>query len=363
MVRNSGLLIHPKGRRRGILPRGIIEQSSRGGDAPATTKGTRYLSTLRYLVPFVVGMMLWAPLAVWAADEGDAASEATFEEASKPNYLIFKMMIVNPSEKFKQTYPMKAYLPEEVLPEHILERDGLQIAYDANKKTYYVTEEVELDPGQSVIKSIQIKDVWFVPVERMDTVSQEAQELFEKLKSTRFESKARLLMNNIETLLLQIFESQMDKTVTPEEHISVFRDNKDKLRDVEMDLMAMRRFVVSTGGELGPGFGKEGGGMWSFLSGADSGLGKAGGAIPAGMVWRIIFLIVSFTGVMSLVFFWIWQKQLQITDQRRRKAAQKQQGRQDHKEGPKEERLRLGDFLGSNLESAEPPPHPPEKAA
>lgn len=90
----------------------------------------------------------------------------------------------------------------------MIEKDGLSISYDSAEETYYATQEVEIDPGQSIVKTIMIEDVWRISEEELIGVSEEAKTLFLKLQGSDYESKARLLISNIEVLLTQIYELQ-----------------------------------------------------------------------------------------------------------------------------------------------------------
>lgn len=227
--------------------------------------------------------------------------------------IMLKVMIVNPSQKHKQTYPMKAFLPQEVLPEHIVHKEDLEVGYDAEKQSYFVAKEIELDPGQSVVKTIEVSDIWVIPEERLKEISDESNELFDKLAGTKYEEKARFLVNNMEILLTHIFEMQNDKTLTPEEHISAYRENKDKLREIELDLVVLRRLMISSGES---GAENANGGFLPFSAGS-SGAGNQGGAIPAWVAWQVIFFILIFLGVVSGVFYWIWHRQLRVVEKRK----------------------------------------------
>ncbi len=253
------------------------------------------------------------------ADDGVSKSLAPLDEGRPSKLITLKMMIVNPSDKYKQTYPMKAYLPEEVQPEHIYDKGDLELGYDPEKKAYYVSQEVELDPGQSVVKAIQIKDIWVIPDPEMKNLATEARDLFKKLKGTALEERGKLLVNNVEVLLTQIFERQNDETVTPEQHISIYRDNREKVRDIQLDLVALRRLVASTSEGL---FGKGNAGSLPFGSSWNKEAAEKakGGGIPAWVAWRIIFGILAFLGLITFGFYWTWQTQVLLTHKRNKKA-------------------------------------------
>lgn len=276
----------------------------------------------------------------------EAASKSDAEIKS----LVLKIMVVNPSTKYKQTYPMKAYLPEEVKEEHILEKEDFEIGYDSEKKAYYISKEVELEPGASVVKAVRVQDIWFIAEEKLDALSEEARDTFEKLQETEYADQGRLLMNNIEVLLMQIVERQNDKGMTPNEHISLYRENKRKLLDIEMDLMAMRRFLASAGeGLMGNSQGK-GGRLPNLFGKLTGGVSSKSSVVPVVVMWRIVFIILIFLGIASLLFILVFQHHIRLLFSRRqlmeavRAIAHKDKEKEKEKEKEKKIELRIGDF-------------------
>ena len=278
------------------------------------------------------------------------------------DFLVLKMMIVNPSDKHDQVYPMKAYLPEEVQEEHVLDIGDLELGFDSEKSMHYVHKDIELKPGESVVKAIKIRDVWFIPDPEMEKVADEARDLYDKLSNTSYGKQGRLLLTNVETLLLQIQQSQHDETLTPDEHIALFKSNKKKFEDIQMDVMAMRRFLVTSGetdgGSILPIFGGKGDKASAANLGSEvlPNTSNQSGMLPAWVMWRIVFAIIGFTGMMSLLFFGFWQHQLRMAE-----------GKRKHLLEPGEQKtgkhIRLGDFLGPEAETATPAAQKKKNAA
>ncbi len=52
--------------------------------------------------------------------------------------IILKVVAVNPSKEQNQKADVKAYLPKEIQPEHILDKEDLEISYDTQQGSYYV---------------------------------------------------------------------------------------------------------------------------------------------------------------------------------------------------------------------------------
>lgn len=308
-----------------------------------------------------LGYLYAEPVELVTAPEVRQEGGALFDDV-EADPIVLKLMVVNPSQKYEQTFPLKAYLPEEVKPEFILESKDLELGYDAERGAHYVEAELLLQPGESIVKAIKIKDIWFIPNVRLNEYTLEARDLMDKIRGSNYEERARLLMLNIETLLLQVYESQIDKSLTPDEHIAVFRDNKKKIRDVEMDLMVMRRFLASTGGDLsvskanGEGSSSP---LPSFLNGMESQTlqddsdGAAQKVAPA-VLWRIVFIILIFLGVVCLFFMWMLQAQMK-TNKMRKKQAEAEKAKKAKASGiPGEVGKSLDDYMplpGDNPDS------------
>ncbi len=304
----------------------------------------------KYLAPFVLGMVIFAAPWGYAVEESpalaqDAGTKVASSDASVAGdvppqaemnskmllpppqetraedmkKLVLKIMIVNPSPKHQQKYPIKAALPAEIEPRHILSKEDLQVAYDAENGNYYLTQEVILDPGQSVVKTIEVEDVWRISTDTLKGLSEEAAGLMKKMQGTTYEEKARLLVQNTEVLLTQIYESQDDPKMTPQQHIELFHDNKQKLKEIELDLVALRRLVFDSTGEKGITKSGEGAaGSFGFLGAGfrANDLGKnLSGAIPGWVAWRIIFVIIGLLIVATGVFYGIWVSQLRKIEQ------------------------------------------------
>jgi len=96
--------------------------------------------------------------------------------------IVLKTVVVNPSQTKTQTALLKAYLPKEVKPEDIVELGDLKVDYDIEKSLYYVYKECELAPGESISRSIEIKDVWIISRTELEALTSRAKELVEALR-------------------------------------------------------------------------------------------------------------------------------------------------------------------------------------
>ncbi|MSR78408.1 MAG: hypothetical protein EXS63_09355 [Candidatus Omnitrophica bacterium] len=270
----------------------------------------------------------------FAAHEAETAQKSSAPTASSSDSkkeiksFSLKLMVVNPSKTNKQIYKMKYPLPSEVQPQHVLSKDGLGVGYDANLKSYYMEGNVEIDPGQSIVKVIVVEDVWYIPEDKLKELSKDAQTTFEKLLGTSFQGRAMFLSNNIDVMLGQILETQNDENLTAEEHISAYRQNKEKFKEAELDLALLRRLeVMATTGNPGL-FGKDdsdskkedNGLLGQILKNAKANSRKnvEQGAVPAWVIWRVILGILFFVGISAMMFHLSWSSQMRTMEKRKK---------------------------------------------
>jgi hypothetical protein len=199
--------------------------------------------------------------------------------------IVMKVLAVNPSKEQSQTVPVKAYLPKEVKPENVVDKGDLDIAFDNQQGSYYVFGEYEMKPGEVLERSIEIQDIWEIPVSEISSLRSEVLKFSALLKNTEFAERAAFLANSIESKINYIFENQKDSPVNPERRISDYRENVKTLEGVKADLTLLR----------------------SLLS--------QGKPFPSVAIWRVMLAIVIFLGIMGVVFYFIWQRQVKVVSE------------------------------------------------
>jgi len=196
--------------------------------------------------------------------------------------LVLKILVVNPSQTQKKTVPIKAHLPAEVRPEHVVDRQDLEIAYDTEKGTYYVYNSYELEPGETLTREVEIEDIWQIPEAELDSIREETEQLAKVMEKTEFYERADFLRNSIESKLNEIAFRQQHTAITPDAHISAYRETQKLLEGAKSDLVAIKTL-----------------------------LGKTTPISPAS-TWRMIIMIVAFLGVLGVGYFIAWQRQVKF---------------------------------------------------
>ena len=208
--------------------------------------------------------------------------------------IILKSIVINPSKTKIQKAMLKTYLPKEVKPEDVVGMEDLQIGYDISQELYYVYKEFKLEPGKSVTRSVEIRDVWVVSIEELDNLVSQAGEFVEKLKNTVHSEDAaelqKLIEEKYQTILTQQTEAQ---DALPPGHIAAYRRNivmAEEIKDslAKMDEMVLKLELTKPGGRQA--------------------------RIFVGTAWWVILAVIIFLGAVSLIFFFVWQQQAKISE-------------------------------------------------
>ncbi len=150
-----------------------------------------------------------------------------------------KLMVVNPSDKEKQTIPVKHYLPKEVSKEDVLDLGGMQIEYDSREGAYYVFKNVELEPKASTTIQIVIADKWGAPTEKIDEVKKKISEKLSTLQNTEQYATAKLLADKIQGRLDDIEASQSQVAGDMTKKMELSRVNRQELDEMENDVHSL----------------------------------------------------------------------------------------------------------------------------
>lgn len=212
--------------------------------------------------------------------------------------VTFKIVTVNPSADKTQTTPVRIELPQEVTPKDILEKGDLSVEYDEERAAYFVfKDKVELAPKETRIFEVVVKDLWFIPREKVDGLRNYKNIVLGRLKGTQYFESGQELGKNIETLLDGILALQDDESISRKTRIGNYRRNLQTVEQIKEELARMEKLLAFTGGPPVPEMLEE-----SPLK-SDS---------PSKTTtWLVIFLILSFLGLLAGQFFFTWHRRVQ----------------------------------------------------
>lgn len=192
-----------------------------------------------------------------------------------------KVMAINPSKDQEQKAEVKAYLPKEIRADDILDKGDLEVSYDNQEGAYFVHGEYDLKPGETLEREIQIRDVWVIPSEELESLRAEVVRTAKLLESTDFQERASFLNTIIQAKLNKILERQRVPAPNPDKHISAYRENLALLESVKSDMLLARSLLT-----------------------------QAKPKVEALSIWRLFIGIVLFLGLLGVSFYIIWHKQL-----------------------------------------------------
>ena len=201
--------------------------------------------------------------------------------------IVVRALVVNTSATQKKKIPFKSYLPKEIKPENVVDMGDLDIAFDPQQGAYYVFKDYELGPKETAAVEIELEDVWRIQPKEISSLREETNKLTKVLANTDYYERASYLRNSIESKLSQIEQTQSVTNPNPGGYISDYRENLKLLESVKADLAAAKTLVA-----------------------------EAKNISPM-ITWKLIVAIVIFLGVLGLIFFIIWQKQIRSLEELR----------------------------------------------
>ncbi len=211
--------------------------------------------------------------------------------------ITLKALVVNPSKTKTQTAQLKAYLPKEASADDVIDLGDLKIDYDIEKGLYFVHQKYKLKPGESISREIEIKDVWVISKAEIDDLTRQAADLAERLKGTAYFNMAVTLQKDIESKAEEIMNRQEKAlNANPRAHIGAYRSNMNTLDETTASLAKLEKMVEELQEDKGSGSEK----------------------IHVKATWRLIVAMVVALGVLSFIFFVIWNRQAAVEGAKRK---------------------------------------------
>jgi len=206
--------------------------------------------------------------------------------------IVIKAAVVNPSPEIEKEVEIKVPLPKEVMPEHIISAGDLEMRFDNQQNVYFGYKKINLPPKGSVIKEIEVQDIWVVGQEELSLISEDAERLWLICKNSNLANQASFLKNSIDSKINQIIQSQEKEALNPQAHISTYRKNVENLTEIKAALESLAQIAA----RVKP--------------------------VSAGAIWRLILLVVGFLILVSLGFIFVWFKYMKKPELEKLKSAE-----------------------------------------
>ena len=249
---------------------------------------TRYPFTL-HPAPFTLGIAVGLWVGGFTAVGVDAAP------SREP--VTMKVVAVNPSAEKPKTVQVRIDLPQEVTPTDVLDRGEMEIEFDTERSLYYVNKSaVQLAPKQTRVFEVVVRDVWYIPDEELEGLKGHTNLMLSRLENSEYYPFAKQLSGSILERLDAIQQTQNDETIGRKARIGMYRTHTQTLKVVKEDLARMEKLLSFTGGPPVPEMMKES----PLKSDAPS----------TTTTWLVIFLVITFMGLLAGQFFFTWQRRV-----------------------------------------------------
>ena len=209
--------------------------------------------------------------------------------------IVLRIAVRNPSSLQENEVKVKKLLPEGIEPEHVIDAAGLEVVYDELAERYCVQKRITLGPLETAEFAVRLEDIWLIDEEELRAIDDRAEQIAKTLEGKRFEAEAGRLRDrvhrNVEAILARQEAAKIPDATVPE-HISAYDHNEVLFRVVREDATTLEEMLAVLGhGQI---------------------LQKVPPGMPpnVGTIWKVILIIISLVGVMTLAFFLIWSSQL-----------------------------------------------------
>jgi hypothetical protein len=231
------------------------------------------------------------PLAVLLTAFGAPAASGGEE---RPDVKM-RIIVTNPHKTEKRSITVNKPLPPEITEQkYIISHPGLQIVYDPKSSLFYARSKgpIELDPAGQKIFVVTLEDRWYIPPEKMDVLRKRLELARSNVSKTseNYEASERM-GREIEAELKGIADFQDNPALSKEQYILGFQANMRRLRNLQGEIETIESFSKPPGTD-------------KVLEDEDAPVDTP----TRTATWLVIFVILTFLGIMAGIFFYVWQR-------------------------------------------------------
>jgi hypothetical protein len=198
----------------------------------------------------------------------------------------YRLVVSNTSPEEARTVPVRGELPPEIRLDDIVDAGGLNVAADARTKLCYVyKDEVTIEPHAAVAFDVRVRDKWNVNGPRIAALKSFSTNMLARIvrkeKFASVEVALRGLIGELDSIA-----AERSPTVLNDTYVAFFRDQGQRLDELEqkIDRIASALQTIEKTSRIG------------FLVKPPS---------PR-TTWLIIYIVLGFLAVVSLLFFLRW---------------------------------------------------------
>lgn len=199
---------------------------------------------------------------------------------------IVQIVVKNTSPSESRTTDVHRALPPEVGPDDVIDAGGMAVTVDPESRICYVTmEDVELAAQEEATFNVTIRDKWNISGPRIRTLSDNASNLLVRLTEKGKFQSLNTELNTIMQDLRSVAQEQGPATLSPA-YVAFYREQARRVDELEQKINRVRSALIPIEKRAKYGFPIK----------------------PPTMktTWLIIYIVLGFLGILSLLFFLRW---------------------------------------------------------
>ncbi len=199
---------------------------------------------------------------------------------------VIKITVYNTSPTETREIPVKHDLPPEIAADDVLETEGdLKVGTDFKRGiTYVYKDDLEIGPNTNIIFDVKIRDKWNVNMARIPALRKDATNLLQRISAMAKYKPIEESLTNLITKLDE-FEAEKGPTTLNAAYVAYYRKQAERVDLVEERINRIKAVLKPIEGQK---------------------LGFKAKAPSPKSTWLIIYVILGFLAIMSLLFFLRW---------------------------------------------------------
>lgn len=237
------------------------------------------------------------------------------EVSSEERTVKFVFKAQNPADQ-PRLMNIRTELPPDIQSEDVLDKLDFNLLYDNNSQSYVLEKQEDFAGRQEKTYTITLRDIWYIPEKELDLINSQSERLDEMFAGSNYEEFATQGTQYVRRMIEEIRASQgeiaADSSVTERMRYFVLNNQKMKLakkRLRELQDLVLELPINKKEEDL---FSKMLRGIKQVQQIADITKVLSMGIDPSTKTtWWIIFGIIGFLAVLSIVFYITFLKKLQ----------------------------------------------------
>jgi len=205
-------------------------------------------------------------------------------EAYRP--VVIRITVRNTSPTETRRIPFSRDLPEEIAPADVLDADGLDVEVDSKRGVTVVTKKnLEIGPNETLTFNVRIRDKWNVNVQRIDALRERVQAMLgqigEKEQYASVDAELQRLLAELDRIRRETGPETLNS-----EYVAFYREQGGRVDEVEHVVHRIEEALRPVDKRVKKGFRIQ--------------------APSLKTTWLIIYIILGFLALLSLLFFLRW---------------------------------------------------------